>query len=356
LRNNGRIPRFLATNHTTHTFTQTTLFMKNLLLLAICLVQLSSLSAQVGVSKRVTATKKPTSLITKASNPTVINDLLVDENKIIWLSTTNGLVRYDVAQKTSKVFNAANSGIGATELHSMAKRGKPDNTLDIGTYDDGLVILNPTTNTFARFNSSNSVLPNEVRAVQVDAQNQLWIGTGVGLFKQTTSTAAFEPIALPADLVTAQKNKVWTLLAEQNVVWVSASNVDKEGVLLRYDKAANTFTNLGSPFTDGGGIASVFRDSQKRLWVTNRKGTGVAYLDANNRWQNFADAIKTQRVCQDNSGKIWTASAEGDVRFLENNTWTTPSSSLAQPSGVALRNSSINGVCPFLYISNTLPK
>lgn len=330
--------------------------MKNLLLAVICLFSVSQTWAQVGVGGRLSSKiKEANAPLTTATNTSIVNDLLVDENKIIWLSTTNGLVRYDATRKTSKVFNAKNSGIGATQLHSLAKRGKPDNTLDIGTYDDGLVILNPTTGAFARFNASNSVLPNEVRAVVVDSQNQLWIGTGLGLFKQTSSTAPFEPIALPANLVATQKNKVWALLAENNVVWVSASDVDKAGTLLRYDKNTNTFADLGTPFTDGGGIASIFRDSQQRLWVTNRKGTGVAYLDANNRWQNYADALKTQRVCQDGTGKVWTAS-EGDVRYLENNTWKVPTSSLNQPNTAVLRVSSSDGVCPFLYLTTTVPK
>src|SRR5699024_5029793 len=88
--------------------------------------------------------------------------------------SSNSFKKYDLSDVNS---NTSNNVFGALVTDNVGN-------VYMGTYKEGIIGFNAQTRKFAKIKGGkgNGNLPsNDVRALAVDANNQLWIGTGQGL-------------------------------------------------------------------------------------------------------------------------------------------------------------------------------
>lgn len=106
-----------------------------------------------------------------------VTKIHIDKNGVKWLSTGNGLVRFDGTNW--QLFNTSNSGLPSNHIFYVTV-----DSLDnkwIGTLA-GLVKFDNTNWTV--YNTGNSLLPHDwVRSIAVESNNQIWLGTQNGFCK-----------------------------------------------------------------------------------------------------------------------------------------------------------------------------
>lgn len=225
-----------------------------------------------------------------------LNPIAFDQQGNIWLGSgmnTNGLIRYPIGGGANS-FNkldmssvlpnpSTNAGIGGIAIDNS-------NNVYMGTYNEGLVGYNPTTNKFAKIKGDKNQgnLPtNYVRTIALDHNNQLWIGTSRGL----------RVLYGPSQMFDNPNTKV------SNIVFLDDNDVAQELLsgLAIIDIAVDGNNNkwIGST----AGVYQISSDGQRTL---NRFTIDNSPLPSNN-----INSIKID----DTNGKVYIATQKGMVVF-----------------------------------------
>ena len=110
-----------------------------------------------------------------------ITGIIKERNGFIWVSTQNGLNRYD--GHSVKVYNQQNSNIQANDISSLYLDRK--NRIWLTSYGSGLNLYDKKNDQFISFKNSledqNSIISNRVSTILEDAKGLFWIGTEKGL-------------------------------------------------------------------------------------------------------------------------------------------------------------------------------
>jgi signal transduction histidine kinase/ligand-binding sensor domain-containing protein/DNA-binding response OmpR family regulator len=110
-----------------------------------------------------------------------ITGIVKEKNGFIWISTQNGLNRYDGF--SIKVYNQQNSNIQSNDISSLYLDRK--NRIWLTTYGSGLNLYDKKNNQFISFKNSpedtTTIISNRVSAILEDSQGLFWIGTEKGL-------------------------------------------------------------------------------------------------------------------------------------------------------------------------------
>lgn len=101
-----------------------------------------------------------------------IRALLLDEEENLWIGTNKGV---DLLKKGSKTFQHLNLDIDVLTLYEDTK-----NQIWVGSSGDGLYKLNRESMVFEKIYSQ--YFTTTIKAIHVDYQNNLWIGTNKGLY------------------------------------------------------------------------------------------------------------------------------------------------------------------------------
>ena len=109
-----------------------------------------------------------------------INKVFCDSNNIIWLASSNGLIRYNVSDNTTKIYNV--DGIPHNYLLSdliTCIYEDRNGVMWIGT-DNGISILNTKQQFSNKINNileDNGIHDSTITTFLIDGDNDLWIGT-----------------------------------------------------------------------------------------------------------------------------------------------------------------------------------
>lgn len=110
-----------------------------------------------------------------------ITGIVKEKNGFIWISTQNGLNRYD--GNTVKIYNKQNSNIESNDISSIYLDSK--NRIWLTTYGSGLNLYDRKNDQFISFknslNNQNSVISNRINTIIEDTKGNFWIGTEKGL-------------------------------------------------------------------------------------------------------------------------------------------------------------------------------
>ncbi len=121
-----------------------------------------------------------------------VHDMAVDDLGIVWLATTDGLLKYD-----SETIRKVDIGeFTNTEIRSISDM--PDRSLWFATDTYGLIHLDEKGN-YVVFDE-NSGTPSKVsayRSLTVDSNSQLWVGTAEGLVHSLQSLPGPLPTKMP---------------------------------------------------------------------------------------------------------------------------------------------------------------
>ncbi len=112
-----------------------------------------------------------------------VHDLTIDDRGIVWLATTDGLLRYDA----EKITLIQNDILGQEEVRGVTHYS--NNNIWIATATDGLVFHQQNTSTALGETEGLPAVISAYRCITTDAQGRLWAGTAEGLVYSRMSAA-----------------------------------------------------------------------------------------------------------------------------------------------------------------------
>ena len=111
------------------------------------------------------------------------HDLTIDDRGIVWLATTDGLLRYDA----EKITLIQNDILGQEEVRGVTHYS--NNNIWISTATKGLVFHHQNTSTILGETEGLPAVISAYRCITTDAQGRLWAGTAEGLVYSRISAA-----------------------------------------------------------------------------------------------------------------------------------------------------------------------
>ncbi len=259
-----------------------------------------------------------------------VSCMFKDSHGDIWLGTnTGGLNRYIRNTNSFEHFKYSSSNkttISNNSIHDICEDN--DNNLWVGT-SDGLCKINIGKQSkkynelsklgFKRYlhssKDSGSISANYIRALYVDNQGKLWIGTwGGGLNYYIKNSGKFNHSNYK---IRYRKNKsartnkylngnfVASILEDsQNNLWVATYD---SGLTVSYNK-----TNLFTPCIQGA-IMKLYKDRSGNIWIGTftdgvkmydpRKNSFVHFYNSDTKSSNNINLITS--ILEDNTGKLW---------------------------------------------------
>ncbi len=209
-----------------------------------------------------------------------VGRLAADPRGYLWVgSRQHGLFRVDIHSGDVMAFtHSANDLASLSDNQIRALWLDGDGTLWVGT-NGGLNRLESGATNFDYFkydkNDESSISNNLIRAIHRDSSGQLWVGTGAGgLNRFDAKTETF--VRLSADVddpATLSSNRVEALLEDhENRLWVATSGGlnllhREELTVTRFDSANYNATGLSDENT-----ISLFQDRTNIVWVGTRSG------------------------------------------------------------------------------------
>ncbi|MGB5664863.1 hypothetical protein [Eudoraea sp.] len=111
------------------------------------------------------------------------HDLTIDDRGVVWLATTDGLLRYD----SEKITLIQNDILGQEEVRGVTHYS--NNNIWISTATKGLVFHQQNTSTILGETEGLPAVISAYRCITTDAQGRLWAGTAEGLVYSRISAA-----------------------------------------------------------------------------------------------------------------------------------------------------------------------
>ena len=111
------------------------------------------------------------------------HDLTIDDRGVVWLATTDGLLRYDA----EKITLIQNDILGQEEVRGVTHYS--NNNIWISTATKGLVFHQQNTSTILGETEGLPAVISAYRCITTDAQGRLWAGTAEGLVYSRMSAA-----------------------------------------------------------------------------------------------------------------------------------------------------------------------
>ena len=245
-----------------------------------------------------------------------INDLLVDEDGVLWIATEIGLNRYRSRTDDFEQYRPAPSG----DNNRVAALAVDQENRLILAVDDGITVFD------AEHNEFNPIwLPQpertrnvSVQTVTVDRSNRVWIGTrgaGAAIVDLDTQTFTFfghDP-KVPNSIVHDDISVITQ--DHQGRIWFGSNT----NGLSRFDPKAQTFSNFRhdsrNPDTIGSNaIWDIYVDSKGLVWIATDPGGLALYNEQEDRFQHWrhnsyaADGISSstiRKIMEDADGDLW---------------------------------------------------
>lgn len=241
------------------------------------------------------------------------------DDKIIWIGTSGGIIRYDTRDDTFKIFDASNGLLSSGAFYV----GKIKGRIAIGTYGGGLALLNEDGATWQNYNIPEGVGDSFVYHV-VEAKNgDIWIATWSGVNR--VRGGALDDIS-KWDLFTVENTQgglpndwVYSLAeGKDGIIWLAT-----EGGMARFANGKwdnwNHAKGIGAPFekvkeditykTDPGKASEHHARQKKEMGL---EGVDVAYNP------NYIVALAIDR-----DGQPWAGTWGGGASHFDGKNWKT---------------------------------
>jgi signal transduction histidine kinase/ligand-binding sensor domain-containing protein len=196
----------------------------------------------------------------------------------------------------------------------------------VATEGGGLNFIDRKKNTYKyiHVNPVSDHLVNQeiVKAIQLDAKDNVWIGTLEGLFYYNKNTGTMNRYHLAESTNTLFDEQVYGLARDGDNLWVGTKGglfyLTGKGKLIRYRHKAGITRSIIS-----NEINTIFGDSQGGIWIGTEKG--LSYLPKGaNEFINYLgdDTANTKGYSilsgfEDNAGRIWIGTRGGGVKLFD---------------------------------------
>jgi ligand-binding sensor domain-containing protein/class 3 adenylate cyclase len=224
-----------------------------------------------------------------------VTTLLHDALGQLWVGTTEGLLRGDSTFTSYKVVPE----LVGKEITALAET--PDHEVWCGT-QDGLYRITPVL--VERYGTPQGLPEELIRAVAVDAQGGVWIGTNFGAARWNASAKRFIPFTTAHGL---SNNAVTVLYADrQQTLWIGTNN----GGLNRMTATGRIDTITLADGLSGNTVLSIMEDREGGLWIGVGSGLNRIKDPKFTPWGK-AEGVGmdfTSIVFQDSKGALWAGS------------------------------------------------
>lgn len=188
-----------------------------------------------------------------------------DGNSLWVASRGGGLCKIEIATGEKTFYNKGNSLIPSNNIEAVAI--DLQNNIWIGTYDQGLVKFDGQN--WEHFTMDNSDLPrNDIYDLKIDSDGNLWIGSLFGITKFDGTN--FYTYTIPA--YTAATTMLVLAPDDIYIAWYENSF---KGEIFHFDGTSIDTINGFAP----SGIYKLYNDSQQRFWACYNGG--IAMKDGN---------------------------------------------------------------------------
>jgi len=296
-------------------------FLYTLLLLSICVraqdIRFEYLTSQHGLSQNS------------------VNGVLQDYQGFIWISTREGLNRYDGYD--FKVYqNDPIDSLSLSNNHIRYMFEDSNKTLWLCTSGGGINKFNRPKQQFTafRYNSSNknSISSNNVSSMCEDKSGMFWVGTSDGLNYFNPGTGNFTRYKhTPGQANSLSNNDILTLhIDKEGIVWIGS-----RGGLDKYNPVTRLFThiplnNIQNNYLREPVVDRIYEDKTGTLWIATF-GDGLKKMVDKNSGQvisyehNPADPSSISDnyvVCitEDSFGGLWLGTFAGGLNKLDRTT------------------------------------
>ncbi len=256
-----------------------------------------------------------------ALNGNVVREIRADSYGNIWIGTEDaGLIKLD---HQTGLFSSFADGNNRTRIDSRNIQGLlvDDDDLWIGTFDDGIYILNipseKITNHFEFKDGRSSLKTNSFITFLKSTDGVIYAGSVIGLYQFNHETLSFRFL----DDVAA--GTFIHALYEDNKrnIWIGTYGRG----LFKYDRSSGICKKLLSDKGDYESlryehVTSIFEDDSHRIWFTT-EGNGFSYVDGETeeitRYVPGKDIDFSiySAMLQDGYGNLWITSTRGLLRL-----------------------------------------
>ncbi len=273
---------------------------------------------------------------------TMIESIVEDKNKNIWIATSNGgLFRYErerdnftrILHKPSGPITIVNDRI----YHLLVDQY---NNLWIGTSSNdafagsGLIRYNISTGKIKQFlhdpSNSNSLLDNRIRALYEDQQGQILIGTfnsGFHIYdprneilkriSYDTKNPGHIYAPYTKENVFGRVPRVNLILQDQNSnYWIGTTG----GGINHFNSKTKTFNNYNFNLVNPQMLWSIFEDRQGSIWIGGIMGSGLFRTDIFERKYSVNTNYTNVEVVYESSlnpGTLWVTSQEDGISKMD---------------------------------------
>jgi signal transduction histidine kinase/ligand-binding sensor domain-containing protein/DNA-binding response OmpR family regulator len=281
-----------------------------------------------GLNRYDKAKDRFTHYLHDANNKNSISSNLVtaiskDSEGKLWISAEDGLNCFDPASNKFQHYNIASRYVFEDSDHQLW----------VGTYDDGLKLLDRPTGNIRSFvhkeRDAQSISDDNVPTIFEDSKRRLWIGTlKAGLNLLDRSTGKFRHfVHEPGNSRSLPSNVVFSLAEDrQGNLWVGTEN----GGLSIYNSITGQFSlyqhdEIDRESVSHNSIYSIYRDTDANMWVGTFAG-GVNLVTTNS--SSFAHLKHTSQpnsltnnnvlcIAENTDGKIWIGTDGGGLNLYD---------------------------------------
>ena len=199
-----------------------------------------------------------------------VNAIYQDKTGAMWFGTNSGITRYYAGNdKKTMFYNKANNAI-YEDIRFF--REDAEGNLWIGANEGGVILYNMKTSRFEAQPYINSILyeGGQVKAMEIDKQNNLWIGTLEGLAVGTINTENFQRYTIMDSLTVSIITALYC--DPSGNMWIGTEPNGKKPGLLKFDPSKKDFSQI--QVLSGIIPKTMVMDNKGILWI----GTGQGLL------------------------------------------------------------------------------
>ncbi|MDR0506639.1 MAG: response regulator [Dysgonamonadaceae bacterium] len=252
----------------------------------------------------------------------VINRFCEAKDGNIWVGAQDGLklLHTDMQKLESYPFNQRMQKL---DIRSLLL---DDDNLWVGTYSEGLKIINLKTNRIEEHyhfrESTQTICSNDVLSLFMDSKKNIYAGTSRGLCRYNRSRNNFEALNFVGSMTS-----VFDILEDsKGFLWIATDN---SGVF-RYNSNTSQWKHYFHDENDSSSIISnsiisLFEDSNDKIWL-GTNGAGLCYFNENS--ETFSDFDPHNKILpnkviysmeEDNVGNFWISTNAGLLRINPSN-------------------------------------
>ena len=254
-------------------------------------------------------------------------DMIIDQKGFLWLSTNNGLVRYD-GYTLKRFQHDPNNLYSISGNRARAILEDSNGHLWIGTFGAGLNHFNPETEVFSHFLFDKFKEASIVHLYE-DKLGNIWLSTVKhGLFKFEPKSGNYTHYLNIDDEPGSIANNTVLQVVEDPIgnLWVATNNgldyFDQEKqVFMHYRSKDNDTTSLSNNM-----VNTIYYDHSGKLWVGTHRGLNLFNPLTNNFQRYFPDEKNTYQrtdensikaIHEDLSGVFWVGTLDGGLKVFD---------------------------------------